>query len=385
MTLVPLFLADWTPQAAGRRPRPPRPRQRSASIAQIGGMGDGPAGSPCFTIGSSERGGEKLPRTHASAAGPRILWHRQNGRRAPIQKARHSKRQAIRSTRHSQQNITTALVGTKREEGMRYVDRKSWPLKGLATVSVCVLGLLAAGKTVQAADVVVPGSTDFPESVSASSDGTLYFSSFGNGRIWRAKPGETTASEFIKTGSNGLASALGVLADDKSNTLYVCSDDFSAAGIKIPGATATSLKLFDLKTGEAKGSIPTPGSPTLCNDIVVASDGSAYITDSFSGQILRLKPGAKELEVWTQDPRWKVEGKAQLDGIAILPDGAVYANIFEGDGLYRIEIKPDGGTGAITKLQTLLIRLLDMTKGTVLPRRSCLMSPRSFFGPCLSG
>ena len=114
---------------------------------------------------------------------------------------------------------------------MRYVDRRSWSLKGLATASVCVLGLLAAGKTVQAADVVVPGSTDFPESMSASSDGTLYFSSFGNGRIWRAKPGETTASEFIKTGSNGLASALGVLADDKSNTLYVCSDDFSAAGI----------------------------------------------------------------------------------------------------------------------------------------------------------
>jgi sugar lactone lactonase YvrE len=149
-----------------------------------------------------------------------------------------------------------------------------------------------------------------------------------------------------------LASALGVLADDKSNTLYVCSDDFSAAGIKIAGGTATSLKLFDLKTGEAKGSIATPGQPTLCNDIVVASDGTAYVTDSFSGQILRLKPGAKELEVWTQDPRWKVEGKAQLDGLAILPDGAVYTNIFEGDGLYRIPIGADGSAGKIAKLQT---------------------------------
>jgi sugar lactone lactonase YvrE len=235
---------------------------------------------------------------------------------------------------------------------MRHVDRESWSLRRLATVSVCVLGLLGASRTAQAADVVVPGSTDFPESMHASADGTLYFSSFGNGRIWRAKPGETTASEFIKAGSNGLASALGVLADDKSNTLYVCSDDFSAAGIKIPGATATSLKLFDLKTGEPKASIPTPGSPTLCNDIVVASDGDAYVTDSFSGQILRLKPGAKELEVWASDPRWKVEGKAQLDGIAILSDGAVYANIFEGDGLYRVGMKPDGGAGAITKLQT---------------------------------
>src|ERR1700734_2450552 len=135
-------------------------------------------------------------------------------------------------------------------------------LAPLAFASSCAIAL-AAGGAARAADVVVPGATDFPESMSASPDGTLYFSSFGNGRVWRAKPGEAEASEFIKTGSNGLASALGVLADDKSDTLYVCSDDFSGAGIKIPGGTATSLKLFDLKTGEAKRSIPTPGSPTL--------------------------------------------------------------------------------------------------------------------------
>jgi sugar lactone lactonase YvrE len=225
-------------------------------------------------------------------------------------------------------------------------------LAPLAFASSCAIAALITAGPARAADVVVPGTTDFPESMTASADGTLFFSSFGNGRVWRAKPGETQASEFIKSGSNGLSSALGVLADDKSNTLYVCSDDFSAAGIKIPGGTATSLKLFDLKTGEAKGSIPTPGSPTLCNDIVVANDGTAYVSDSFSGQILRLKPGANAFEVWTQDPRWKVEGKAQLDGIAMLADGAIYTNIFEGDGLYRIPVNADGSAGAITKIQT---------------------------------
>ena len=221
----------------------------------------------------------------------------------------------------------------------------------LAFACSCAIAVTAGGAA-RAADVVVPGSTDFPESMSASSDGTLYFSSFGNGRVWRARPGEGQASEFIKTGTNGLASALGVLADDKSNTLYVCSDDFSAAGIKIPGETATSLKLFDLKTGEPKGSIATPGTATLCNDIVAANDGTAYVTDSFAGDILRLKPGAKEFEVWAQDPRWAVPGKAQLDGIAILSDGAVYTNIFEGDGLYRVTMNADGSAGKITKLQT---------------------------------
>jgi sugar lactone lactonase YvrE len=226
-------------------------------------------------------------------------------------------------------------------------------LARLAIVSSCATAALTAPGPVHAADVVVPGATDFPESMNASADGTLFFSSFGGGRIWRAKPGESTASEWIKQGSNGLDSALGVLADDKSNTLYVCSDDFSAAGVVIPtGATPTALKLFDLKTGEPKGSIVLPGQATLCNDIVVANDGTAYVTDSFAGHILRLKPGAKEFEVWAHDARWDVPGKPELDGIAILPDGAVYANIFEGDGLYRIAVNPDGGSGTITKLQT---------------------------------
>jgi sugar lactone lactonase YvrE len=224
--------------------------------------------------------------------------------------------------------------------------------RAFAPLAIAGFAVLGAGAPARAADVVVPGTTDFPESMHASADGTLYFSSFGNGRIWRAKPGETQASEFIKSGSNGLASALGVLADDKSNTLYVCSDDFSAAGIKIAGGTATSLKMFDLKTGEAKGSIPTPGQATLCNDIAVANDGTAYITDSFAGHILRLKPGAKVFEVWAHDPRWDVADKPELDGLAILPDGAIYANIFEGDGLYRIPINADGSAGTITKLQT---------------------------------
>ena len=55
--------------------------------------------------------------------------------------------------------------------------------------------------------------------------------------------------------------------------------------------------------------------------------------------------------MWAHDPRWDVKGP-QLDGIAILSDGNVYANLFEGDGLFRIAMNPDGSAGAITKLQT---------------------------------
>jgi sugar lactone lactonase YvrE len=200
--------------------------------------------------------------------------------------------------------------------------------------------------------VTVPGATDFPESMTASADGTLFFSSMAGGRIFRAAPGEAQAEEWVKQGTGGLSSALGVLADDRPGTLYACSNDMKAAGIRIPtGNTATALKLFDLKTGTPKGSFDLPGQPTLCNDIAVGADATVYVTDSLAGHVLRLKPGAKAFEVWAHDPRWDVKG-AQLDGIAVLGDGSVYANIFEGDGLYRISVSADGSAGPITKLQT---------------------------------
>jgi len=236
------------------------------------------------------------------------------------------------------------------------LDRKSWSFRSLATVSACVLGLLGAGRAAQATDVTVPGNTDFPESMTGTADGALFFSSFAGGRIFRSAPGATEAQEFVKQGANGLSSVLGVLADPKSNTLYACSDDVRWGGITIPGGDeVTALKLFDLKTGAPKASLPLPastllGQTALCNDIAVAADGTAYVTDSLSGHILRLKPGSSTFEVWAHDPRWDVKG-AQLDGIAILSDG-IYANIFEGDGLYRIAMSPDGSSGAITKLQT---------------------------------
>jgi sugar lactone lactonase YvrE len=239
---------------------------------------------------------------------------------------------------------------------MRHVNRKSWSFQRLASVSACILGLLGASKIARAADVTVPGNTDFPESMTGTADGTLFFSSFAGGRIFRSAPGATEAQEFVKQGANGLSSVLGVLADPKSNTLYACSDDVRWGGITVPGGDeVTLLKLFDLKTGSPKANLPLPasklpGQTALCNDIAVASDGTAYVTDSLSGYILRLKPGSSTFEVWAHDPRWDVKGP-QLDGIAILSDG-VYANLFEGDGLYHVAINPDGSAGAITKLQT---------------------------------
>jgi hypothetical protein len=231
----------------------------------------------------------------------------------------------------------------------------------LRTISLALgiqaLGLCFSAPLLAADAVVVPFPHDFAESITATADGSLIFSSFAGGRISKAAPGAKEASEWIKPGTNGLLSVLGVLAHEATNTLYACSVDASGFGIEVPtGKKPGGLKTFDLKTGAPTGSYDMPastieGQPPLCNDFVVAKDGTVYISDTLSVRILRLKKGGTALETWATDERWNVKGP-QLDGLAILDDGNLYINIFEGDGLYRVEIKSDGSAGKVTKLET---------------------------------
>ena len=218
-----------------------------------------------------------------------------------------------------------------------------------------MLALMAMPSTALAAppDVELPGDHVFPESLTSKQDGTLFVGSFAEGGILKVAPGAAKAEPWIKPGANDSRSTFGVLADEKTNTLLVCSNDTSGFGVPSPGtAKGSALKTFDLTTGAAKGSTALPGSPTLCNDIALGPDGSAYVTDSFNPHILRLKPGGSEFEVWASDSRFAPpKGGAGLDGIAFGTDGAVYVNTFTPGGLFKVAVA-DGKAGEVTTLQT---------------------------------
>lgn len=201
--------------------------------------------------------------------------------------------------------------------------------------------------------VELPGDRAFPESLTSKADGTLFVGSFAEGGVLRVEPGAGTAAPWIKPGAGNSRSTFGVLAVEASNTLLVCSNDVSAIGVPGPGgAKGSALVTFDLTTGEAKGSTPLPGSPTLCNDVALGPDGSAYVTDSLNPHILRLKPGGSEFEVWASDPRFaSPKGGAGLDGIAVGTDGAVYVNTFTAGNLFKVAAT-NGRAGEVTALQT---------------------------------
>ena len=65
------------------------------------------------------------------------------------------------------------------------------------------------------------------------------------------------------------------LADDRSNTLWVCQNATDGRG-GAPVTGQTALRAFDLKSGAAKGTYPFPAKSGICNDIAVPPNGTAY-------------------------------------------------------------------------------------------------------------
>jgi len=227
----------------------------------------------------------------------------------------------------------------------------------LTVAATAALGLIATIEGAGAAlagptEIAIPGDRAYPESFTSTSDGTIIIGSLAEGTIFRVPPGGSTAEPWIKAGTNDSMSILGVLADDKSGTLWACSVNLGAFGVKPPGGEhPVALKSFDLETGAPKGSVSLPAQQSLCNDIAVGSDGAVYVTDSLNPTILRLKPGATEFEVWAKDDRFAVKDGVGLDGITFGPDGNIYTDTYHGGDLFRVEVNKDGSSGTVTQLK----------------------------------
>jgi sugar lactone lactonase YvrE len=244
--------------------------------------------------------------------------------------------------------------------------------------------LLALAVGVHAADtrteITLPGTHTFPESITSTPDGTLMVGSVGHGNVMRIAAGQTTAEEWIKPGTGGLAaSVFGVYADEKNGLLWVCSTTLG------PGAAPPAVRTFDLKTGAFENSYTLPGTGGFCNDIAVGSDGTAYVTDTGQGSVLMLRRGATSLEIAAHGPLL-----AGADGLAFDGKTTLYVNSVTAGKILRVTLGPDGKSTGIVDLT--LPRKLDRPDGMralgkhrlLLAENSGTMSIVSFSGPGLN-
>ena len=222
---------------------------------------------------------------------------------------------------------------------MKQCMRKSaYPLAFLA------LGVMSVYAAAPVTEITLPGSRLFTESITSTKDGAIIVGSVGKGSVSRIPPGSTQAQEWIKPGANGLKQVFGVYADEPHQTLWVCSDG-NASGEAV-------LKSFDLKTAAAKGSYQLPGGKAFCNDIAVAANGTAYVSDTGQAAVYLLRPSAAALETAASDPLLK-----GVDGIAFGEHSALYVNSYDDGTFLRIDLGGDGKSTKITNLK--LSRHLD--------------------------
>lgn len=193
---------------------------------------------------------------------------------------------------------------------------------------------------VAAETIVMNGERLFPESITSDAVGNIYIGS-NPGVIFRATVGDETAEPWITPDDeNGLVTVFGVLADDQSGLLWVCSNDMS-------GASGPAIKTFALADGSFQSSYPFPADagPTMCNDMTVANDGDVYASEMAGARIMRLPAGTSEWEVFAADPEF-----ASVDGIALAEDGTLYANAIQRNSLLRVNVDEDGAFRDVTVL-----------------------------------
>jgi outer membrane protein assembly factor BamB len=211
------------------------------------------------------------------------------------------------------------------------IPTATW-IRRTSAINVCAVGiaLFAADRI---AEISINQPKDlFPESITSLKDGTIILGSVPGG-VYKIKSGETEVKPFVAREGNGFTTVLGVFADEKANTLWLCNTG--------PGA----LKTFDLATGKAKGSYPMP-TGAVCNDIAVADNGTAYATDTSGGKLFMLKKGATALEEAAADPLL-----AGVDGIAFGDKNTLYVNSVTANKMIRLDLGQDGKSTKVTELK----------------------------------
>ncbi|WP_205717684.1 SMP-30/gluconolactonase/LRE family protein [Actinomadura soli] len=224
---------------------------------------------------------------------------------------------------------------------------------GTAVLLTSVPAVPVAGAAVHAtasrarvsAAYVLPGDRVYPEGIAADPrTGAMYAGSFQDGTVYRMTPGRRVAEVFLPAGTDGRRTANGLKAD-RAGRLWVTD---STAGVSVYDTrTRRLLARFDIPGNEAR----------FVNDLAIAPDGSAYITDSVRSVVYRVTPrdlaearGGRAVLV----PRFDLDdalephgpGDFTLNGIVADPAGRflLTADMHGGD-LYRLDV----ASGAVRK------------------------------------
>ena len=214
-------------------------------------------------------------------------------------------------------------------------------LKQLALI-LGSIGIVGAACAAEVHDITIDDTLVFPESLDVAADGTLYTGSW-KGTVYRALPNEDAKPWVRPNADNGILSILGVAIDAGRQQLWVCS--VPAPSREPPAPGISTLLAFDLKTAALALKLPLPAPDSVCNDIAIAADGTAFVSDTPNGRIFKIRPHVNKLELFAQDEQLK-----GIDGIVFSGVGQLYVNLVSTGALFRVGIDKTGAFSGLTKV-----------------------------------
>ncbi|MGU3435844.1 SMP-30/gluconolactonase/LRE family protein [Actinomycetes bacterium M1A6_2h] len=133
----------------------------------------------------------------------------------------------------------------------------------------------SAGPQSAATVYALPGAGVFPEGITADDD-TFYVTSTADGAVFRGTVGTPDVQPFLAGGQDGRTGAAGLDVDD--NRLVIAG-----------GATGT-VWIYDTDSGQLTGRFSNGlgADATFLNDVAIADNGDAYVTDSRSPNLYRI-------------------------------------------------------------------------------------------------
>lgn len=205
-------------------------------------------------------------------------------------------------------------------------------------VSILIFALCLSASTAAAAPVgSIPASVAFrvdekdliPEGIAYDPQTRQFFLSSINKRKVVAISPDGKASDFVKTGQDGVLETLGLKVDAKNRRLWVLSNEESG------GRYRSAVHIFNVDTRTClKKSASESGAPQLLNDLVLTDDGSAYITDTEARKIYEVPADLSRFELFAgPDDLLK-----DANGIAISPDNTTLY-VAGGLGITRIDLE----------------------------------------------
>jgi Cu-Zn family superoxide dismutase len=193
----------------------------------------------------------------------------------------------------------------------------------------------------------LPGDAVFPEGVAYDPATDRFFvSSTSDGTVFEVDRSSGEASVFSDAGADGRATAVGLATDPQRRRLWVA------------GGTGQTAYVYDLDSGDLIADYEAdPVDGSLVNDVVVAPDGDAYLTDSGPRptlfRVAEGDDGPGELEEWLDLATTPIPTDAgiNLNGIVATDDDRYVLAVHLSEGqLYRIdretqEVTPVGDPG----------------------------------------